>query len=111
MTPTSSSTSEAPEALRRRLARRHHLLGWCGLLAVLSLGALLEGLHGFKLGFYLDPEHRVRREMWRLAHVHGTVLSLANVCFAVGLTAFGRWTAARLKVASFFLIDAAVLIP
>ncbi len=111
MTPTSSSTSDDLAALRRRLARRHHLFGWCGLLVFVGLGATLEALHGFKLGFYLDPAHKVRRDMWTLAHAHGTLLSLVQVAFAAGLTSFGTWTPARLKLASFFLIDAAVLIP
>jgi hypothetical protein len=97
--------------LRRRLARRHNLVGWILLLLFLSLGAFLEFLHGFKIGFYLDPEHRVRQLMWRLAHAHGTLLGLIQIGFAVGLTQFGRWTAGRLKLASFFLLDAAVLIP
>lgn len=68
-------------------------------------------LHGFKLGFYLDPDHKLRREMWTLAHAHGTLLALIQIGFAAGLTQFGRWTVGRLKLASFFLLDAALLIP
>jgi hypothetical protein len=107
----SLSTNEPLDELRHRLARRHHLFGWCGLLVFLSLGALLEGLHGFKVGWYLDPGHQVRREMWTLAHAHGTLLALVQVAFAAGVRQFGRWTPARLRLASFFLLDAAVLIP
>jgi hypothetical protein len=98
-------------ALRRVLARRHHLAGWIGLLVFLGMGAFLEFLHGFKLGFYLDPSNRVRRELWTLAHAHGTVLALIQIAFAAGLMHFGRWTAGPLKLASFFLLDAAWLIP
>ena len=86
-------------------------MGWSFLLLFLSLGALLESMHGFKLGFYLDPEHKLRRELWTLAHAHGTLLALIQIGFASGLTQFGRWTAARLKLVSFFLLDAALLIP
>lgn len=107
----SSSTSEALGPLRRRLARRHYLWGWCLLLVFLGLGGLLETLHGFKQGWYLDPEHKMRRELWRLAHAHGTLLALVQLAFAALLTRFGRWTPARLKLASFFLLDAAVLMP
>ena len=103
--------SDTLSGLRRRLARRHHLVGWCGLLAFLSLGIALEALHGFKAGFYLDPAHRWRREMWRLAHAHGTLLSLVHVAFAAGLGRFGSWGERRLKLASFFLTDALVLLP
>ena len=107
----SLSTNDGLEALRKRLARRHHLLGWLGLLVFLSLGVFLEGLHGFKVGFYLDLGNRIRREMWTLAHAHGTLLSLVNIGFAAGLPQFGSWTAGRLRLASFFLLDAAILIP
>jgi hypothetical protein len=103
--------SDTLPGLRRRLARRHHLVGWCGLLVFLSLGIALEALHGFKAGFYLDPAHRWRREMWRLAHAHGTLLSLVHVAFAAGLARFGAWGERRLKLASFFLTDALVLLP
>lgn len=108
---SSSTNDDDLEKLRRRLARRHHALGWLGLLCFLSLGIVLEALHAFKAGLYLDLDQKVRREMWRLAHAHGTLLSLVNVGFAVGLERFGRWTAARLRLASFFLLDAAVLLP
>jgi hypothetical protein len=111
MIPMSSSTNDELAGLRRRLAGRHHVIGWWSLLVFLSLGGFLELLHGFKLGFYLDPAHRMRRELWTLAHAHGTVLALVHLAFAAGLPHFGRWTAARLKLASFFLIDAALLLP
>src|ERR671932_948335 len=101
--------SDAPADLRRRLARRHHLLGWWGLLLFLSLGIALEALHGFKAGFYLDPAHRLRRLLWTLAHAHGTLLALVHVGFALGLAQFGRWTERRLKLASFLLTDALLL--
>jgi len=97
--------------LRRRLARRHHLVGWWALLAFLTLGIVLETLHGFKADLYLDPANRVRRLMWTLAHAHGTLLAVVNIAFAAGLTAFGTWTPRGLKLASFFLFDALVLLP
>src|SRR5438093_1119908 len=107
----SQSTNDDLEAVRRRLAERHYCLGWAGLLVFLSAGGLLETLHGFKAGFYLDPDHRLRRELWTLAHAHGTLLSLVQLGFAAGLMHFGHWTASRLKLASFCLLDALVFIP
>jgi hypothetical protein len=107
----SLSTNDGLEGLRRQLARRHHLIGWCGLLVFLSLGGFLETLHGFKLGFYLDPSHKLRRELWTLAHAHGALLALVHIAFAVGLLHFGQWTERRLKLVSFFLMDALVLLP
>jgi hypothetical protein len=103
--------NDDPIALRSVMARRHHLIGWCGLLLFLSMGAVLEGLHGFKSGFYLDQNNRLRRELWTLAHAHGTLLALIQIGFAAGVTQFGRWTAGRLKLTSFLLLDAAILIP
>jgi hypothetical protein len=103
--------SDAQPDLRQRLARRHHLVGWWGLLLFLSLGIVLETLHGFKVDFYLDPAHRNRRLLWTLAHAHGTLLALVNVAFAAGLMQFGRWDERPLRLASFFLIDALLLLP
>lgn len=103
--------NDSLSTLRETIARRHHVIGWSALLLFLSLGAFLEFLHGFKLGFYLDLDHHQRREMWTLAHAHGTLLALVQIGFAAGVTQFGRWTAGRLKLVSFFLLDAAILIP
>src|SRR5690349_18627153 len=103
--------SDALADLRRRTARRHHWIGWWGLVVFVMLGIALETLHGFKVGFYLDSAHRLRRLLWTLAHAHGTLLSLVQIAFAVGLTHFGRWSEGRLKIASFFLIDALALLP
>jgi hypothetical protein len=97
--------------LRKRLARRHQIVGWWALLLFLSLGIALETLHGFKIGFYLDPAQRLRRLLWTLAHAHGALLAVVQICFALSLPQIGRWTARRLKLASFFLIDALVLLP
>lgn len=107
----SASTNDNLEPLRERLARRHHFCGWLLLLVFVSLGTVLETLHGFKLGWYLDPSHHVRREMWTLAHAHGTLLALVQIAFAVSVVRFGNWSAGRLKLASFFLLDAALVMP
>jgi hypothetical protein len=103
--------SDAHNDLRRRLARRHHFFGWWCLLLFLTLGIVLETMHGLKLGLYLDPAHRQRRLLWTLAHAHGTLLALMNIAFAAGLSQFGRWTDRPLRIASFLLIDGLVLVP
>src|SRR6266571_5263622 len=66
-------------------ANRNLRFGWWALLAFLSLGAVLETLHGFKIGWYLDVGNEARRLMFTLAHAHGTLLALVNI--AAGLTA------------------------
>src|SRR5687767_5711737 len=97
--------------LRRRTVRWHLAIGWWGLLVFLGLGIVLETLLGWKFGLYLDTSNRWRRELWRLAHAHGTFLSLVQILFACTLDRFGVWTDRRLKLASFFLLDGLVLLP
>lgn len=48
--------------------------GWAGVAIWMSFGLLLEGLLGFRAPAYLQDS--VRRELFQLAHTHGTVLSL-----------------------------------
>ncbi len=54
--------------------------GWILLALSLPLGLTLEALHAFKVQGYLQSE--MRREMWRLAHAHGTGLGLLLLVFA-----------------------------
>ncbi len=103
--------NDAPKELRQSIARRHHVIGWWGLLAFLTLGIVLETMHGFKVGWYLDSSHRIRRLLFTLAHTHGTLLALINIAFAFGVTTFGTWANRPLRIASFLLIDALVLLP
>ncbi|MSU23141.1 MAG: hypothetical protein EXS32_04875 [Opitutus sp.] len=63
---------------------RHLRFGWRSLFVFLSLGVVLETLHGFKLGWYLNVSSEIRRLMFTLAHSHGTLLALVNL--AAGLT-------------------------
>jgi hypothetical protein len=63
---------------------RHLRHGWWTLFVFLTLGVILETLHGFKIGWYLDANADTRRLMFTLAHAHGTLLGLVNI--AVGLT-------------------------
>lgn len=91
-----------------RLVVRHLRVGWWGLLVFLSLGLALEALHGFKVGAYLDVGNETRRLMWRLAHAHGTLLSLVNLAYA--FTVRARPTAA-VSLASTGLVVAWALVP
>ena len=63
---------------------RHLRFGWRSLFFFLSLGLVLETLHGFKIGWYLAVSSDARRLMFTLAHSHGTLLALVNI--AAGLT-------------------------
>jgi hypothetical protein len=55
--------------------------GWLLLAVSLPLGVTLEALHGFKVQAYVASE--MRREMWRLAHAHGTLLGLLCLVFTL----------------------------
>ena len=68
------------------LVRRHLRIGWWSLLCFLTLGIVLEGMHGLKIGWYLDVGNEARRLMWTLAHAHGVLLSLVHVVFAQTLS-------------------------
>jgi hypothetical protein len=99
-------TDEAPPDAD--IARRHLRVGWWALLVYLLLGLLLEGLLAYKAGFYLDVGNETRRLMWRLAHAHGTLLSLINVVY--GLTVRSTPETAS-GLASGCLLSALVLVP
>ncbi|HEX9619531.1 MAG TPA: hypothetical protein VF989_05320 [Polyangiaceae bacterium] len=59
--------------------RRVLLAGWLLLAVSLPFGVTLEALHGFKVQAYLQSE--MRRELWRLAHAHGTLLGILCLVF------------------------------
>ena len=88
---------------------RNLRFGWWSLLVFLSLGGVLEILHGFKIGWYVDVGNEMRRLMFTLAHAHGTALALVNI--AAGLTARNvkRITARTSVCAS--LVWAGILFP
>ena len=57
--------------------------GWISVAVWMAVGLLLEGLLGYKAPGYLnDPQ---RRELFRLAHTHGTLLGI--VLIGAALTA------------------------
>jgi hypothetical protein len=68
-------TTAADPAIRKTLRT-----GWLLLAIALPFGVTLEALHGFKVQAYLASE--TRREMWRLAHAHGTLLGILCLVFA-----------------------------
>ena len=82
-----------------------------GLLALFvfsALGLLLEALHGFKLGFYLNVDNETRRLLWRLAHAHGALLGLVNIGYALAAHA---WPRLQDRLAARALLSALWLMP
>ena len=92
------------------VGRLHLRFGWWALLTFLSLGIVLEGMHGFKVGWYLDVSSGPRRIMLTLAHAHGTLLALINIAFAVTV-ATHPGPSRGLASASRLLLAATVLLP
>jgi hypothetical protein len=85
--------------------------GWISIAAWIAFGILIEGLIGYRIPALLDDP--VRREMFRLAHAHGTLLNLvliaAAICARLELVSLGSSvvlglrTAVVLLPAGFFL--------
>lgn len=94
-----------PERVRVRL--RHLRFGWASLFVFASLGGVLESLHGFKVDWYLAVGNETRRLLWRLAHAHGTFLSLVHVAFALSVAHL----AALPRLASPCLLGASIALP
>ena len=93
---------------------RHLVWGWFTLLVFISLGLVLEALHGLKVGAYLDVSNETRRLMWTLAHAHGTLIALIHLAFASTLRhreGPGGTHSKRLSLASRSLKAATVLMP
>jgi hypothetical protein len=104
--PAGATAPEQPAA-----TIRHHLkVGWWALLLFLTLGILLEALHAFKIGYYMNTTNQTRRFLWTLAHAHGTLLALINLAFAATLPLLAL-TPKKRKVASMLLTSATLLIP
>ncbi len=88
---------------------RHLRFGWWSLFAFLTLGVVLEALHGFKLSWYLDVDVEMRRLMFTLAHAHGTLFALVNIAAGVTLRTVKGFELTR--PASLALLWGSVLLP
>ena len=91
--------------------RRHLRFGWWSLFVFLVLGSVLEVLHGFKIGWYLDVTSESRRLMWTLAHAHGTLVGLMHLAFASTLHLQPKVGQRSLGLISSSLIAATILLP
>lgn len=102
----------APETAEwEALARRHQVWGWRLLAFFMAGGLILESMHGFKIGFYLDPSNELRRELWTLAHAHGTLVSVLQLLFSQ-VVARGWWSSfKRVRLCSFLYFGAVLFLP
>jgi hypothetical protein len=80
--------------------------GWISLACWIAFGILVEGFNAFRSPAYLDDA--VRREMFRLAHAHGTLLNIVLLIAAIS----ARLDLIRLSpMTSLGLCSAVVLLP
>ncbi len=111
-TETAGSPAPTPAgAAVGGLFARHLSLGWWSLLVFLTAGLVLEALHGFKVGAYLNVNNETRRLMWTLAHAHGTLLGLLNLAFAATLRWIPSWPNSSRRLAAVSLAAATALMP
>lgn len=82
-------------------------VGLLGLLVWLVGGLLLESLHGMKSVFYLEDE--MRREMWILAHAHGTLFSALCLLLTLVMASLSLPSTTQRRVDRLFAVGAALL--
>lgn len=93
------------------MTTKHLRIGWWSLAFFGLLGLILEGLHGFKVGAYLDASNSTRRLMWTLAHAHGTLVGLVHLGFALSQAFLSGVPTDRLRRVSTGLVGASLLLP
>jgi hypothetical protein len=89
-------------------ARRALLHGWLLLAVFLPLGLTLEALHALKVQVYFGSV--LRRELWTLAHAHGTLLGILALAYA-GIAERAIVAPARRQRIGTLLIGGAWLMP
>ena len=92
-------------------ARLHLRFGWWSLLVFMTLGLMLEALHAFKMGVYLDVSSETRRLLWTLAHAHGALLGLLNIAFALTLPSLGAAAETQRRLAGRCLLAGSLTLP
>ena len=113
--PGAVSSPAAEEATERRRGPKADrdpadnavAVGWLQVTIFLIFGLVLESFHLVKLPFYLDLH--LRRELWTLAHAHGTLLGAVTILFGLSAQRFlpnlaTRTNAARLVMAGSWLV-------
>src|SRR5262245_66346074 len=75
--------------------------GWISLACWIAFGLLIEGMIGFRTPALLDDS--LRRDMFRLAHAHGTLLNLvllvAVICARLEIIVLRTFSSISLRLA------------
>jgi len=99
-------TTDPPSS--EHVIARHLRAGWWGLAVFVVLGSVLEVLHAIKSPYYVDAGRETTRLLLRLAHAHGTLVSIVNLAYAFTLRVR---TNEKPTMASAALLVALVLLP
>jgi hypothetical protein len=110
-TSAADSSAESARDARQRCCSLHLSTGWWTLLLFLTLGFVLEVLHGFRSGWYLNVDVETRRLMLRLAHAHGTLLAVLNLVFAGTIVCSPNWHGPSQALASRCLLASTIMLP
>jgi len=73
---------------RESMVLRQLRIALGGLFLFVLLGVLLEAFHAFKWMGYLHVQNETRRMLLRLAHAHGTLLSMLQLGSALAGKAY-----------------------
>ncbi len=103
-------TNDSTETIEHYL-RRHIRFGWAQVFCFLLLGLLLEAMHGFKVGWYLNAGEETRRLLLTLGHAHGVLLGVVNVAFGATLHALSDLDPQTFRLSSPLLLCASILLP
>ena len=98
--------NQKPQPASSTLAARMMTQGWVSIALWMSVGLLLEGLIGYKIPAYLNDLQR--RELFRLAHTHGTLLGLILVAASLCIR---RYIASPMRPAQTALSLGSVVMP
>jgi hypothetical protein len=90
--------TDTSDAGRRKWWAQIFVQGWLSIAVWMTFGVLLEGLLAFKTPSYIQDEQR--RELFRLAHTHGTFLGLVLIAAALCGQRF-RFSPPRIAVLAF----------
>lgn len=109
--PTGSVELRSEPSVAPIASLRHLKIGWWMLVTFVSLGMLLEVMHGFKVDLYLSVERSGTRTVWTLAHAVGAILGLVHIAYAASLFMLPDGKASGVPLTSGCLNCASILLP
>ena len=102
-------TGMTSEPEQSDLQRYHLQCGWVVLGFFLTMGLVLETLHGLKMDWYLNVGLENRRLLITLAHAHGALIGILHLAFSATMPQMQLGTA--LRWSSWCLLSATILRP